>query len=272
MPTSHLLILGGSTHARALADALHRLAPYPDSGLLVTTSLAGRVDNPIVPPGKLRVGGFGGVDGLASWLREHRVDALIDATHPFATRISANAVRAAARAGCPLLVLDRPGWQAVDGDRWHEVDTVEEAADLVHRLGSRALITTGRQSAGQFLAAAARRRTAGEPAAALTIRCVQAPDDTVAAPDRLLLDRGPFTLDGERELLRDNAIDVLATKNSGGPAAAPKLAAARELGVPVVVVRRPADPDGPAPVTDVDQALAWLRERGLLPAEVENPA
>ena len=269
---SHLLILGGSTHARALADVLHQVAPRQESGLLVTTSLAGRVDNPIVPPGELRVGGFGGAQGLAAWLREHRVDAVIDATHPFATRISANAVAATTEVGCPLLVLNRPGWEAVEGDRWHEVDTVDEAADLVHELGSRALITTGRQSAGLFLAAAARRRAAGRRTAELTIRCVQAPDDAVSPPDRLLLDRGPFTLDGERELLRDNGIDVLATKNSGGPAAAPKLAAARELGVPVVVVRRPADPGGPTPATGVDQALAWLRDRGLLPAEVENPA
>lgn len=277
----HVLILGGTTQARALAEALAE--PPEGAGLRVTTSLAGRVDRPVVPPGALRVGGFGGVDGLAGWLCEHDVDALVDATHPFADRISANAVAAAARTGTPLLVLTRPAWEPVDGDDWRYVDTVEQAAELVHDVGERALITTGRQSAPLFLTAARARRTAGRPAAALVIRCVQAPDTPPDPPDQLILDRGPFTLGGERNLLRDRQIDVLVTKNSGGPAAAPKLAAARELGLPVVVVDRPGAVTGPAtgantgacagpdtrPATaaepraeTVEAALVWLRQAG----------
>lgn len=252
---THLLILGGTTQARALADAL------AGSGLRVTTSLAGRVEKPIVPPGDLRVGGFGGIDGLAHWLREHDVDVLVDATHPFADRISGNAVAAAERTGTPLLVLTRPAWEPVDGDDWRYVDTVEQAADLVHDLGARTLVTTGRQSAPAFLTAAATRRAARRPAAALTIRCVQAPDARIEPPDQLVLDRGPFTPDGERDLLRDNQIDVLVTKNSGGPAAAPKLAAARAARIPVVVVRRPESVTTPAAdgADTVEDALAWLR-------------
>ncbi|MEV5463904.1 precorrin-6A/cobalt-precorrin-6A reductase, partial [Streptomyces cellulosae] len=137
----HVLILGGTTEARRLAELL-AVGPLP--GLRVTNSLAGRVAAPRLPPGQVRVGGFGGAEGLADWLREHEVDALIDATHPFAQTISFNAARAAATAHVPLLALRRPGWVPVAGDAWHEAGSLEEAARLLPALGGRVFLTTGR--------------------------------------------------------------------------------------------------------------------------------
>ncbi|WP_175410545.1 cobalt-precorrin-6A reductase [Streptomyces sp. TRM64462] len=244
MHSRHVLILGGTTEGRRLAEALHAV------GVRVTSSLAGRVASPRLPPGEVRTGGFGGAEGLARWVREHQVDAVIDATHPFAGTISFNAARAAATSHVPLLALRRPGWSPVEGDEWHEVASLEAAADAVRGLGRRVFLTTGRMG----LAAFADVRDVW-----FLVRSVDPPE--APHPDRMevLLDRGPFTLDGEREILRAYGIDVLVTKDSGGAATAPKLTAAREAGVPVVIVRRPPVPDGVPVAATVEEATAWVR-------------
>jgi precorrin-6A/cobalt-precorrin-6A reductase len=241
----HVLILGGTTEGRRLAETLHA-----DGTVRVTSSLAGRVATPRMPPGEVRIGGFGGAEGMARWLREHDVGAVIDATHPFAGTISFHAALAAAEAHVPLLALRRPGWAPADGDDWHPVGSLEEAADRAAALGSRVFLTTGRMGLASF----AHIRDAW-----FLVRSVDAPEG--ACPPRMdvLLDRGPFTLDGERELLRRHRIDVLVTKDSGGAATAPKLTAAREAGVPVVIVRRPPVPDGVPVAGDPEEAAAWLR-------------
>ncbi|WP_217206919.1 cobalt-precorrin-6A reductase [Streptomyces sp. AC550_RSS872] len=250
----HVLILGGITEARRLAELL---AADPVPGLRVTNSLAGRVAAPRLPPGEVRVGGFGGADGLAAWLREHEVDALIDATHPFAARISFNAARAAATAHVPLLALRRPGWVPVAGDDWREADSLEEAARLLPGVGRRVFLTTGRMGLAAF---------ADLTGLWFLVRSVDAPEPPLPPRMEVLLDRGPFTLDGERELLRRHRIDVVVTKDSGGAATAPKLQAAREAGVPVVVVRRPPVPEGVRIVAEPEQALRWLATRPSFPA------
>lgn len=243
----HVLILGGTTEGRRLAETL-----YAD-GVRVTSSLAGRVASPKLPPGEVRVGGFGGADGMADWLREHQVDAVIDATHPFAGTISFHAARAAATSHVPLLALRRPGWSPVDGDDWHEVGSLEEAARAVPGLGRRAFLTTGRMGLGAF---------AGVADVWFLVRSVDAPEPPCPPRMEVLLDRGPFTLDGEREVLRVYGIDVLVTKDSGGAATAPKLTAAREAGLPVVIVRRPPAPDGVPVASTVGEAAAWVTGGG----------
>ncbi len=236
--------------ARRLAELLRRRGTGLP-GLRVTNSLAGRVATPRLPPGEVRVGGFGGAEGLAEWLRAHQVDALIDATHPFAETISFHAARAAAAAHVPLLALRRPGWVPVEGDDWHGVGSLEEAAALLPVLGRRVFLTTGRLGLAAFAVAASDELW-------FLVRSVDAPEAPHPARMEVLLDRGPFTLDGERELLRRHRIDVVVTKDSGGPATAPKLTAAREAGLPVVVVRRPAVPEGVRVVDAPEQALHWL--------------
>ncbi|WP_371478192.1 cobalt-precorrin-6A reductase [Kitasatospora sp. NBC_00315] len=243
----HVLILGGTTEARRLAAELARRAD-----LRVTSSLAGRVAEPRLPVGEVRIGGFGGPAGLAEWLRTHRVDALVDATHPFAEVMSRNAARAAADTGVPLLALRRPGWTPAEGDRWHRVASLAEAADALPALGRRIFLTTGRLGLAAF--------------AHLTdldflARSVDAPQPPLPRRTEILLDRGPFTLEGERAVLRAHRIEVLVTKDSGGAATAPKLGAARELGLPVVVVRRPEPPSGVPVAVDVPGAVAWLAGR-----------
>ncbi|MFB8245274.1 cobalt-precorrin-6A reductase [Streptomyces sp. NPDC055952] len=242
----HVLILGGTTEARRLAELLAAGAP---PGTRVTNSLAGRVAAPRLPPGEVRVGGFGGAEGLAAWLREHEVDALIDATHPFAGTISFHAARAAATAHVPLLALRRPGWVPVPGDDWHEAASLDEAAALLPALGRRVFLTTGRMGLAAF---------ADLDGPWFLVRSVDPPAPPHPPRMEVLLDRGPFTLDGERALLRRHRIDVVVTKDSGGTATAPKLTAAREAGVPVVVVRRPPVPEDVPVVADAPAAAAWI--------------
>ncbi|MEV6946740.1 cobalt-precorrin-6A reductase [Streptomyces sp. NPDC051172] len=242
----HVLILGGTTEARRLAELLHGTP-----GLRLTSSLAGRVASPRLPPGEVRVGGFGGVEGLTAWLREHGVAALIDATHPFAGTISFNAAQAAATAHVPLLALRRPGWAPVQGDRWHDAGSLDEAARLLPALGRRVFLTTGRMGLAAF---------ADLADLWFLVRSVHAPGPPHPLQMEVLLDRGPFTLDGERELLRRHRIDVVVTKDSGGAATAPKLTAAREAGLPVVVVRRPPVPESVPVVPDPGQAARWVDE------------
>jgi precorrin-6A/cobalt-precorrin-6A reductase len=243
-PPRPVLILGGTAEARALAATL------ADAGVRVVSSLAGRVRDPALPAGEVRVGGFGGVEGLAAWLRGHDVAAVVDATHPFASTMTAHAVDACAATGVPLVVLRRPGWPSEPG--WVWADTVPAAATLLPSLGKRVFLTTGRTSLAAF---------AGLDLEFL-VRCVGPPSGPMPRRARVILDRGPFTVDGERALMREHGVDVLVTKDSGGPLTSAKLAAAREEGVQVLVVRRPPLPPGIPAVDTVDAALARLPRSG----------
>ncbi|MFI0817787.1 cobalt-precorrin-6A reductase [Streptomyces sp. NPDC021098] len=244
-PARHVLILGGTTEARRLAAELDG-----DPALRVTSSLAGRVAAPRLPAGQVRIGGFGGPEGMARWLREHQVDALIDATHPFADTISHNAARAAAAVHVPLLALRRPGWVAGPGDRWHPAASLEEAARLLPDLGERIFLTTGRMGLAAFAHLTDRW---------FLVRSVDAPQPPVPPRMEVILDRGPFTLQDEAALLSRHRIDVLVTKDSGAGATAPKLTAARDAGIPVVVVQRPPAPEGVPVARTPAGAIAWLR-------------
>ncbi|WP_037683819.1 cobalt-precorrin-6A reductase [Streptomyces griseus] len=247
----HVLVLGGTTEARRLAAEL-----VARSGVRVTTSLAGRVSRPGALEGDVRVGGFGGAEGLAEWLDEQGVDALVDATHPFAAGITANAARAAAATRLPLLVLRRPGWQPGPGDRWHPVDSLDAAADLLPELGRRVFLTTGRLGLAAF---------AGLTGLHFVARSVEPPEPPMPPRLDVVLARGPFTVADESALLREHRVDVVVTKDSGGEATAAKLTAARQLGLPVVVVRRPPLPADVTVVPDVPTALARLGLGGLGP-------
>ncbi|WP_327417212.1 cobalt-precorrin-6A reductase [Streptomyces sp. NBC_01233] len=243
-PDRHVLILGGTTEARRLAEALEHHPSYQ-----VTTSLAGRVAVPLLPPGGTRIGGFGGITGLAGWIVGFGVTHVVDATHPFAERISFNAAEAEALTGVPTLALRRPGWTPGPGDDWRFADSLEEAAAALPALGGRAFLTTGRMGLHTF--------------ARLTdtwflVRSVDPPDGPVPPQLEVLLARGPFALADERELLARHRIEVLVTKDSGGSATSPKLTAAREAGIPVLVVRRPAVPEGQPQAASVLEALRWL--------------
>ncbi|MBK6013650.1 cobalt-precorrin-6A reductase [Streptomyces sp. MBT53] len=248
----HILILGGTTEARELAAELAVRRPE----VRVTTSLAGRVSRPGAVAGEVRIGGFGGAEGLAEWLREQRVDAVVDATHPFAESITANAARAATDTGLPVVVLRRPGWQQVPGDHWHPVASLPEAADLLPGLGHRILLTTGRLGLAAF---------AHLSQLHFVVRSVEPPEPPMPADMEVLLARGPFTVADEAALLREHRIDVVVTKDSGGAATSAKLTAAREAGVPVVVVGRPSLPEGVRVVPDVGGALEWLGRLGFSP-------
>ena len=243
--TGQVLVLGGTGEARRLAAALVA------EGVDVLSSLAGRVADPLLPQGRVRLGGFGGADGLADWLATHRPRAVVDATHPFAARITASAAAAARRHGTPLLRLQRPGWTAGPGDRWTYVASLAEAADAVRGAGT-VFVTTGRQGVGAFAALPGR----------VLVRAVDPPDDPVPAGAVLLLARGPFTVDEEEALMRDHGVDVVVSKDSGGHMTEAKLLAARRLGLPVVLVRRPPLPPGVEVVTTVEEALAWLWHTG----------
>ncbi len=247
-PRRRVLILGGTAEARELARLLHE-----DSRFTVLSSLAGRVANPRLPVGETRIGGFGGPSGLRAFLAAEGVDVLVDATHPFAATISRNAAVAAGRAGragVPLLAVVRPPWSPEPGDRWTTVPTVAVAAtELAGRAPTRVLLTTGRQDVGEFA------RLDGHW---FLVRVVDAPSGPLPRLHVLLRDRGPYTLDSERELLRENGIRVLVTKNSGGGLVSAKLAAARELGIEVIVVDRPARPEGIPSVPTAADAYARL--------------
>jgi precorrin-6A/cobalt-precorrin-6A reductase len=234
-----VLLLGGTGEARRLASLLVA------DGHEVTSSLAGRTTEPLLPAGAVRIGGFGGVDGLVACLRDERIDVLIDATHPFAERMTAHAVAAGRALDVPIMILRRPGWTASPGDLWHRVASLSAAADLVPRLGRRVFLTTGRQGLAAF---------AELDGCWFLARSVEPPGRPAPRHLEVILDRGPFTVDGERRLIAGHHIEVLVTKDSGGADA--KLVAAREAGIPVVMVDRPPVPEAPLATTPEEVAAA----------------
>lgn len=237
-----VLLLGGTAEARALAAALH-----PDVDVI--SSLAGRVPDPALPVGAVRIGGFGGSDGLRRWLRAEHVDAVVDATHPFAATITATAALVCSELSLPHVILARPAWQTGAA---LEVGSDAEAAQMVSAKGfARVFLTTGRSGTAAF---------AGVDAWFL-IRAVTPPDDTTLPPrHELVLSRGPYDYDGELNLLREHHIDALVTKNSGGDMTRAKIDAADELGIPVVMVRRPSLPVAAHTVATVAEADRWVRD------------
>lgn len=237
-----VLILGGTGEAAELAE---RLAAIPNVSVL--SSLAGRVSHPHLPVGHVRIGGFGGVDGMISTLRDEQIHLVIDATHPYASTISAHAATACARSGVPMLILERPAWLLQDGDRWYTVETLKEAAAKALTLGSRIFVTTGRRTAPSFT----------DPEAWYLFRSIDPPEEPLRENCEWILDRGPFTHLNELALMRRYAIDVVVSKNSGGDATYAKIVAARQLGIPVVMLERPICVPGEK-VFSIYEAYEWV--------------
>jgi len=238
----HILLLGGTTEASALATAL------AERGERAVLSYAGRTEAPRAQAIPTRVGGFGGIEGLADQMTREGVTHLVDATHPFAARISANAIAAAELAGVKLLALTRPAWEAGPGDRWIRVADTAEAVAALGGEATRIFLALGRQTIGDFADAAQHF---------YLLRFVDAAEVPALPRHHLVVDRGPFTLAGELALLREHRIEVIVAKNAGGTGARAKLEAARELGLPVVMIDRPFIPDRPQ-VESVAGVLDWL--------------
>ena len=244
-----ILILGGTHEAFALAEWLADMA-----GIEIISSLAGRTREPRLPRGPLRIGGFGGAEGLARYLHEERISHLINATHPFAAQMSANAVAAAERTGIPLLRLLRPAWEAQPDDRWVTARHAAEAAELCRREGGRIFLTLGTGELDAF---------AGIHNAHFLVRMVDAPDQVPLSDYRIITARGPFSLEDELQLLAQHHIGLVVAKNSGGGATYAKIEAARKMGLPVIMIERPAialDPQSPA-VATIEDVLAWIQQQ-----------
>jgi precorrin-6A/cobalt-precorrin-6A reductase len=242
-----ILILGGTTEASALAQLL-----AGDSRFAPTLSLAGRTAAPKPQPLPTRIGGFGGIAGLEAWLRDNAIDAVIDATHPFAAQISAHAVAACQAQSVPLASIVRAPWQYRDGDRWIEVDTTEAAALALGQAPTRVFLSLGRLELDAFAAA---------PQHHYLARTIDPPDAVALPPDiRFIHDRGPFDAPREEEFLRRERIAIVVSKNAGGSATYPKIAAARALKIPVVMIARPAKPIGTR-LDSPEAAMRWLEQQ-----------
>jgi precorrin-6A/cobalt-precorrin-6A reductase len=239
-----ILILGGTAEARALAQSLAGRSEFE-----AIVSLAGRTAEPLLQAAPVRSGGFGGAKGLASYLNDNQIDVLIDATHPFAAAISANAVRAADLAGVKLVALRRAPWEKVAGDNWIEVESVEQAVKALGETPRRVFLALGRNELQPFAAA---------PQHSYLARSVDPVDPPLAVPDATYIAaRGPFSEEEDRDLLTRHEIEVIVAKNSGGDATYSKIAAARALGLPVVMLKRPVLPDA-ASVATVEEVVAFL--------------
>ncbi len=255
-----LLILGGTGEAADLAGAIQSRF---GARIRIVTSLAGRTEHPRAVSGERRIGGFGGSQELSRYLREGGFDFVIDATHPFAAKISASAREACDAARVPRLILTRPPWQRDPKDRWFEVADAQSAAKLIPDLGKRVFVTVGRRALAPF---------AGLAGCWFLIRLVEPPKDPIPLPNNryeLIVARGPFAVGDERALMERYRIDVLVAKASGGGATEAKLLAARELGLPVILLSRPAPEPGEI-AENIGQALDWLT--GMLERLDETPA
>ena len=242
------LILGGTAESRELALLLLQ------SGWRVTSSLAGRVKEPKLPLGEVRIGGFGGPPGLARWLMDHEVDLVVDATHPFAEKISISAAEATRATGIPLIALHRPAWTPENYDEWIYVNDMEEAARIAERY-HHIFLTIGRQKLAPF---------ANDSHNLYVIRSVDPPEGPLPKRHRLILSRGPFSVQDEKQLMRDNQIDALVTKNSGGSLTYAKIVAARQLGIPVIMVQRPPLPGGSHNTAVHTASDAYIAAHGLM--------
>lgn len=239
----NVLLLGGTTEASALARLLAA------RGVATTLSYAGRTETPRAQPVPVRVGGFGGVTGLADYLRNHRVTHLVDATHPFAATMSAHAVDAARLAGVAHVALIRPAWEPIPGDCWTRVPDIGGAVAALDGPARRVMLALGRMHVEMF---------AAQPQHHYLLRFVDTPERPPALPHHsLIVDRGPFTVAGDSSLMQHHAIDLVVCKNSGGQGAEAKLLAARQLGLPVLMIDRPAIPDR-TEVSRPEDVLAWL--------------
>jgi precorrin-6A/cobalt-precorrin-6A reductase len=246
-----LLILGGTTEASALA---RRIADRAD--LEPILSLAGRTQSPLPPPIPSRVGGFGGVEGLKAYLAQGAFDAVVDATHPFAAQISANAARACGALGVPLATFTRPPWVKQAGDRWIGAANMEAAVVALGEEPRRVFLTVGGLQLAAFAMA---------PKHHYLIRTIEPTQAASALPlHRLILARGPFGVEDEIALMREERIEILVTKNSGGAATEAKIGAARALGVPVVMVERPPALNVQTFHT-VDETLSWIERHRPTP-------
>ncbi|MBM3533394.1 MAG: cobalt-precorrin-6A reductase [Alphaproteobacteria bacterium] len=248
MPALKVLILGGTTEAAALATEL--IARHGER-VDVVSSFAGRVEGLKPPPGRIRIGGFGGTAGLAAYLAEERIDAVVDATHPFAAQMSRNAREAAALAGVPRLLFWRVPWPRHPLDRWIEVDSIEAAAQALVHLGRRVWLTVGASELAPFAAVSDRW---------YLVRVIEA-KAPLPLPDCMVIEaRGPFRLENERALIRHHRIEAMVSKASGGRATYAKIEAAREADLPVVMVRRPLPEPGER-VAEVGGAADWVSSR-----------
>ncbi|MFY2824643.1 cobalt-precorrin-6A reductase [Ruegeria sp. MALMAid1280] len=244
---THLLILGGTTEANALAQTV------AEQGIPATYSYAGRVENPRPQPLPVRVGGFGGAKGLASYLRDHAVTHVVDATHPFAAQMSGNAVAACHETGVPHAALTRPAWDAQDGDRWHHVADINGAVDALSGAPQRVFLAVGRMHLEDF---------AAQPQHHYLLRLVDEPDGLPLPSCDVVVSRGPFTVAEDQALLQQHGIELVVSKNAGGTGARAKLDAARALGVPVLMIDRPALPQR-TELSNVAQVLDWLAHSGV---------
>jgi precorrin-6A/cobalt-precorrin-6A reductase len=245
------LILGGTGDANRLAQGCVR------EKIDAVYSYAGRTQIPLGHELPTRIGGFGGVAGLADYIREQGITHVVDATHPFAAEMSRHAIDACATAGVPLLALERPPWIHAAGDHWIEVGDVDAAVAALPEERACVFLAIGRQHLAPF---------AAKPQHAYTLRFVDAPDGALPLPDaEIIVSRGPFTLESDRELMRARSIEFLVARNSGGAGARAKIDAARELGLPVVMIERPALPERPR-VEGVEDVLAWLAHDARLGA------
>lgn len=241
---THILVLGGTTEASALARIL------AEAGINATLSYMGRVERPKAQPIATRIGGFGGVDGLVRYLRENHVTRLIDATHPFAAQMSTNAVLAARETGIPLIALTRPAWQPGPGDRWQGVPDIAAAVAALAGPPRRVMLAIGRMHLAEF---------APQPQHHYLLRLVDAPTLPPPLPRHtVVVDRGPFTAEADECLMRDHRIDLIVSKNAGGTGSVAKLIAARALGLPVLMIDRPTLPPR-AEVHDIATLLDWVR-------------
>jgi precorrin-6A/cobalt-precorrin-6A reductase len=240
-----ILILGGTREGTELAT---RLAARKD--LASIYSFAGRVSRLRYPEGSTRVGGFGGIDGLISYLLTENITAVVDATHPFSVTISRNIEIACARLELPLIAFTRPEWLRRNGDLWHEMATFEDAANAVDTMNGRVFLSIGRQEVGCFAVC---------NDVWFLIRAIEEPTGKLPRHHQMLLQRGPFDLKEELQLLRDYSIDYIVSKNSGGSGTYTKIEAARLLGIPVVMVKRPVKHTIPVAET-VDDVVLKLAE------------
>jgi precorrin-6A/cobalt-precorrin-6A reductase len=251
-----VLILGGSTESSGLSRLL-----AGDHRFDTTLSLAGRTLKPRAQPVRTRAGGFGGADGLAAWLAQESIEAVVDATHPYADRISANAVAACGRLGLPLATILRPAWQAEPGDDWLIAPNAQAAADALGQTPRRVFLSLGRLELGAFASAAQHHYVA---------RTIEPPEVALPPDINLIFDRGPFDEQAETALLTREKIDVIVSKNSGGAATYPKIAATRKLGIPVVMIARPHKVHGHAVAHPAD-AVTWLEQQLTHRATPDSP-